>query len=176
MPRYDVFERHRVAVRAPSQATWDAIRGVDLRRSLTIRLLFALRGLPRLFGRRASFGPMTLDGFVRGGFVVLAEEPGREVVLGVVGRFWRARGDLVRLAPEDFRGFDRPGYARAAWSISVRREGAVTVLATETRVVATDAAARRRLRAYWALIRPFSGWVRRRMLALAKAHAERASA
>lgn len=171
MPRYDLSERHRVIVGAAPEATYEAARHVDLGRSTTVRLLFAFRGLLRWFGGRPST-PMTLDGFLSGGFVLLAEDPGREVVLGVVGRFWRPRGDVVRLEPGDFTRFRRPGYAKAAWRISVRGEGAITLLATETRVAATDAGARRRLRAYWTLIRPFSGWIRRRMLALAKAEAE----
>jgi hypothetical protein len=174
MPRYDLSERHRVIVGAASGAAYEAARNVDLGRSTTVRLLFAFRGLLRWFGGRGPSTPMTLDGFLRGGFVLLAEDPGREIVLGVVGRFWRPRGEVVRLDPDGFLGFDRPGYAKAAWSIAVRSDTRTghTILVTETRVVATDAAARRRLRAYWALIRPFSGWVRRRMLALAKADAE----
>lgn len=51
------------------------------------------------------------------------------------------------------------------------REG---VLSTETRVWLTDARARRRFRAYWLVVRPFSGLVRRSWLAAARRRAEAA--
>jgi hypothetical protein len=47
-------------------------------------------------------------------------------------------------------------------------------LTTETRVWLTDARARRRFRAYWLVVRPLSGLVRRSWLRAAKKLAERA--
>jgi hypothetical protein len=55
-------------------------------------------------------------------------------------------------------------------AIGWRLEG--TVLSTETRVLATDAAARRRFRRYWLAIRPFSGLIRRVWLRAIKRRAE----
>ena len=43
-----------------------------------------------------------------------AEEPGVAIVLGVIGRFWRPTGGLVRFAPDEFTAFKQPGYAKAA--------------------------------------------------------------
>ena len=48
-------------------------------------------------------------------------------------------------------------------------------LRTETRVLATDAASRRRFGRYWRLIQPGSALVRRDWLAAAKPRAERAT-
>jgi hypothetical protein len=51
-------------------------------------------------------------------------------------------------------------------------EGKGARLETETRVFLTDAAARRRFDAYWIVVRPFSGLIRRRWLRAAKHRAE----
>lgn len=51
-------------------------------------------------------------------------------------------------------------------------DGDGTLLATETRVFLTDERSRRRFAAYWLVVRPFSGLVRRSWLAAAKRRAE----
>jgi len=168
VPRFDAVERHRATVAVPPDRVWAALRDLDLGRSRTVRWLLAVRGL-RKPGRRPSF---TVADAERFGFVVLVEEPPVEVVLGVIGRFWRPRGGVVRVTPEEFTAFERPGYAKAAWCFRLGAVDAGTEVLTETRVVTTEATALRRFRRYWRLIRPFSGWVRRRSLALLKEAAE----
>jgi hypothetical protein len=51
-------------------------------------------------------------------------------------------------------------------------DGAGARLETETRVFLTDRSSRRRFRAYWLVVRPFSGFIRRRWLRAAKRRAE----
>src|SRR6185503_13562881 len=166
MPRWDVVERHETRIRAPRQRVWRAVRTLDLGRSPVIRALFALRSLPALLSRRPrrdSLGT-SIEGLLRNGFVLLGERPGDELLLGLVGRFWRPGGGVLRLTADEIRGFDRPGYAVAAWNFSLSDEGDVVRLATETRVRCTDPASRRSFRRYWAVIGPFSGLTRREML------------
>jgi hypothetical protein len=76
---------------------------------------------------------------------------------------------------EDFVRFQEAGYAKAAINFSLEpiREG--TRLATETRIRATDAAARRSFGRYWLLIRPGSATIRRSWLRAMKRRAERAA-
>ncbi|HEX8694228.1 MAG TPA: hypothetical protein VF746_17540 [Longimicrobium sp.] len=178
MPAYDVVERHATAVAAPRERVWTAVRTLDLARSPVVRVLFALRSLPGLFagrGRRRALG-VTMDGLLRSGFVLLDERPGEEVVLGLVGRFWRAAGGIVRVTPAELRAFDRPGYAVAAWNFTLADEGGRVRLATETRVRCTDEASRRRFRRYWRLVGPFSGLIRVEMLRTLRRAAERGAA
>ncbi|HEX2092193.1 MAG TPA: hypothetical protein VHG28_07305, partial [Longimicrobiaceae bacterium] len=74
-------------------------------------------------------------------------------------------GGIVRVGAEEWRAWERPGYARAAWNFTVAPNADGTVhLATETRVRCTDAASRRRFLRYWRVVGPFSGWIRREML------------
>ena len=174
MPSFDVSERHHTLVHAPTGRVYPSVRSVDLARSTLIRALFAARGIPLLIRRkRPVLRTMTLDDLVRGGFMVLDEEPDRELVLGVVGRFWRPKGGVRRIDPAEFVSFDEAGLAKAAWNFRLIPDGDErTFVTTETRVRVPDEASRKKFMLYWAAIGPFSGVVRRQALALIKADAE----
>jgi hypothetical protein len=116
---------------------------------------------------------IALDDMLGEGFTLLGEQPGEELVLGTVGRFWRGGGETRPVSPASFREPAPPGTAKAAWNFAVgRRPGGGTELRTETRVLCADAASRRRFRAFWLVIRPFSGLIRREMLAAIRSAAE----
>lgn len=180
LPAGEVSARHEIEVRAPAERVWAATRSLDLAGSPVVRALFALRSLPGIFSRRSAARRglgLDIEGLLRTGFVILAEAPGDEIVLGLVGRFWTPSGGIVRVDPAEFAGFDRPGYAVAAWNFTLHCPAAGPVrLATETRVRLTDASSRRRFRAYWALVGPFSGLIRREMLRTIRNAAETAPA
>jgi hypothetical protein len=95
------------------------------------------------------------------GFRVIAEEPGDELVVAGIGRFWKLSGGLRRVeGREHFAQFDEPGYAKVAFNFRLD-DGK---LSTETRIAGTDAHARRRFGLYWLLVRPGSGLIRREWL------------
>lgn len=174
MPVADFAERHAVRVSAPPERAWQAVRALDLRASPVVRVLFTLRSLPAaVAGRRAGrrLGT-TMDDLLGGGFVLLAERAPREIVLGLAGRFWTPSGGLSRVEPEAFRDFDRPGLALAAWNFTILPTDGGALVATETRVRCTDAAALRSFRRYWRVVRPFSGLVRREALRAIRRTAE----
>jgi hypothetical protein len=87
-----------------------------------------------------------VDAFRRGGFVVL-EDTRNELVLGAVGRFWRASGDMARIDPERFREFAEPGWAKGALNFRVEEvEGRTSspprpVCCAQTQVRAAGSAA-----------------------------------
>jgi hypothetical protein len=116
----------------------------------------------------------TLEDMLAGGFAVIEERPSEELVLGTVGRFWRAHAELCETSPVCFRKASCPGTAKVAWNFVVSRpsDDGMTELRTETRVLCADLAARRHFRAYWLLIKPFSGLIRREMLAAIRSAAE----
>ena len=175
MPNFDVSERHHTLVHAPAERAYEATRRIDLARSKVIRALFAARGIPLLVrGRRPERRRMTLDDLVSAGFVWLGEEPGREMVLGIVGTFWRPTGGVRRIDPSEFASFDEPGLAKGAWNFRVISDGDErSFVVTETRVRVPDDASRRKFLLYWAVIGSFSGLIRRQALGLVKAEAER---
>jgi len=100
-----------------------------------------------------------------GGFAFLAEDPNREVVLGVVGQMWKPAGGLVTVRDAaELIAFNRPGCVKVAMNMRLEARGRSTWLSTETRVLAVDARSRRRFALYWLLIRGGSGAIRRAWL------------
>ena len=166
IPSYDFRERHSTSVSATPAATLAAVKATTLREMPGVGPLLALRGI-RAARNRPLVAELVGLGFDR---LVDAED---ELVLGYVGRPWRpAGGRRVRPAsPEAWAAFDEPGYAKAALcfrAVDGRLE-------TETRIRLTDAASRRRFALYWALIRPWSGLIRRSWLRAARRRAARAA-
>jgi hypothetical protein len=173
LPEYDAVERHDVNVDAPAESAYRAVRELDLAKSPIVLALLLVRGLPHLFtGTVKPSRRLGIREIVRAGFVVLGEEPGREIVLGVVGRFWRPTSAIHRIEPAEFAGFDTPGFAKAAWNFAVSEQAGGSTVLTETRVVCTDADARRKFLRYWRLVGPFSALIRRLLLRTIKRDAE----
>ena len=107
------------------------------------------------------------------GWGVLAEEPGREIVMGAV-RPWNANVVFRSLPPDDFAAFNEPGCVKIVWTLRADAVGDRTSVArTETRVVATDTEARRKFRWYWARFSPGIVLIREISLRLVKKEAER---
>jgi hypothetical protein len=161
MSESNFSHRHAIVVAAPPAIVAEAAEAYRVDQSFLARLLFRLRGLS------PSPGPLRAS-MAAEGFTVLAEEPGEEVVLGVAGCFWALdeRANLITVPnARAFLEFHEAGSAKAA--VSIRFEAlsdGATRLSTETRVQCVDGAAYRRFALYWALIKPFSEWLRRDML------------
>jgi hypothetical protein len=175
MPAYDVVERHQVKVAAPVEATFVAATDMDLQRSLLVRTIFRTR---ELFMRGHSTSPAVAGSFIAQmraiGWGVLAEMPGREIVMGAITQPWKADVTFVPLDPLEFAGFREPGYVKIVWNLRVDPEGAdATIFRTETRAVATDDDARARFRNYWAFVSPGVWLIRRISLGLVKSDAEK---
>jgi hypothetical protein len=158
-PRYDAIETHSIEIDAPPDVVFRALSTTDFTASPIIQTLMFLRSWKRAPKRR----PTTLATLNAAGFGVLAEEENREIVLGVVGRFWRPIGNIL---PFDRAQFPAPvpGMAIGVWNFAVEPHGDGTTLSTETRVLCGDAASRRKFLAYWFFVGPFSALIRRVML------------
>jgi hypothetical protein len=183
LPTYDVRTRAAIHVAAPPERVYASLCTADFDGWGLARTLDALRILPtfptsprttwdhfRATLTRPRYG---LDDLLAHGFSLLGTRPGEELVLGTVGRFWRARSELHPPNPAHFQEPALSGTAKAAWNFAVgRRPDGTTDLHTETRVLCADAATRRRFRAYWVLIAPSADLIRREMLAAVRHAAE----
>ncbi len=85
------------------------------------------------------------------GFVLLSEEPDRELVLGRVGQFWRAGGAAAVQVDgrRAFLAFAEPGYAKAAFALRAQPLDRGTMISVESRVAATEDHTRREFNRYW---------------------------
>ena len=182
MPGFDVRIRQAIPIAASPERVYACLWTADFDHWGLTRSLYALRALPGLTAApretwrrvRVELRPhrIALDDMLGEGFTLLGEQPGEELVLGTVGRFWHGGGETRPISPARFRERTPPGTAKAAWNFTVGRQPSGTELRTETRVLCADAAVRRRFRAYWFLIRPFSGLIRREMLVAVRSAAE----
>jgi hypothetical protein len=100
LPADDVVMRHAVSVAAPAPTVWTVLHRADFGGAWYVRALLALRGVRRPRGVHR----LTLDRLVRGGFIPLGERAGREVALGLVGRFWLPSGGRVTSTGWSFAG------------------------------------------------------------------------
>ena|ERR1700716_4043484 len=182
MPRYDVATRHTIEVRATPAAVYAALRHADFAARGVVRLLTALRALPATLVEWRRHGQVrprrqveTLAALEKSGFVLLADIPATELVLGIEGRFWALDGGRCTPPAENFRTTaPQAGTARAVWGFSFTPLDATrTLVTTQTRVLCADAAARHRFLPYWFVIRPASGLIRRAMLHQLRDEAER---
>jgi hypothetical protein len=161
LPAYHHHERHTIRVSATPEQALAAAREARLEDAPLVRFLFKLRGL-----RTAPRGPFW-EALLAQGFQTLGED-----TLVLVGKPWSPGGSLRKV--DDFVSFAEPGYAKMAMDLRAVADGVGARLETETRVFLTDARARRRFAAYWLVVRPFSGLVRRSWLKAAKRRAESA--
>jgi hypothetical protein len=170
LPQYQVSASYSVLVHASDEKTYAALKLASFSDLPVVRRLMRLRGYRLGGGEVAETGTRAVGS---GSFLELAAVPPREVVLGIAGRFWRPAGGIVRgLTPADFRDFHREGCAKAVWNFSLAPAGASTQLTTETRVQTFGRSATLKFRAYWFVVGPFSGVIRKAMLREVKRIAE----
>lgn len=168
MPEYDVSASHDTIVVASITTVYRAILETDLAESFVSRFLMAIRSLGRGTAPSFRFGELP----ERGAFFALGSDPPREVIAGVMGRFWAMQGAVAEGSRASFESPLPPGMAKAAWSFRVDDHAQGARLSTETRVLCADDDARRQFLRYWTLIGPFSGVIRREALRLIRAHAQ----
>jgi hypothetical protein len=175
MPEYDVVERHGIRVAAPPEVTLTAACEQDLFHIPLVRAIFKARELllraapddrPKPRGLLAETLAL--------GWGVLAEVPGREIVVGAVTKPWEPNPTFQALRPDDFAAFAEPGFVKIAWTLRADPLDADgSRFRTETRAMATDATSRARFRRYWWLVSPGIALIRRLSLRPVKREAER---
>lgn len=162
MPAWQFRERHTIRIDAPPAKVFDAIRNVRAGEiSLFNTLTWIRRGgraLPESILNAGDTAAL-LDVATRSGFVYLADDAPKEVVIGtLVVAPPRARGALT---PATFKTVLPPGFAIAAMNFLVTPDGPEgSHVSTETRVFASSPAARRRFARYWRIIYPGSALIR----------------
>ncbi|MGB9236089.1 MAG: hypothetical protein WCC04_16900 [Terriglobales bacterium] len=172
LPNHDFSARYEVRIKAPASVVYECLLRADFSELWLVRLLMTIRSGRRIPRARV---PNELRQRLRStGFIVLAEVPDEELVIGVAGRFWRPDGGrCFDLAAAGFEEFSRPGYAKAAWNFKLGTESPEsTPLSTETRIKCFGRAAGWKFRLYWIWVSPFSGLIRKAILNRVKMESE----
>ncbi len=175
MPTYEVAERHSIRTGAPAATAFAAACDLDLQRSRTIRAVIRTRELVLGSKPQDTEIPKTLLAMAKAtGWSVLAEIPGREVVVGSVTQPWAADVVFHAIPSEEFTAFHKPGWVKIAWIFQADAISSnESIVRTETRVATTDPAAREKFRRYWAFVSPGIRLIRRSALRMVKQEAER---
>ena len=167
LPQYHFTEYHSILISKSPEDIYPLADELDFRDSLIIRCLFALRGMPSRM--------MNKKGLEHDRFVELEQIKNKEIIIGLIGQFWRPSGNLQQFHPHEFASFNKTGFAKASWNFKLIEESErSTKLETETRIYCTDEPTRNKFSRYWFFIRPFSGIIRKEILKSIKKKAERA--
>ncbi len=180
LPEYQFSERHEIRVHATPDQVSAAIKEVTFADLSAYSALMRVRGMAaghfsRVPNRADKVRISDKLGNPRSGFIQL-ENGDRETVGGMVGRPWaggRKPGvqDLVT-----YRAFQDPDSVKIAYNMQVEDLGSGwSRVSSETRILALDDSARRKMARYWRLIVPGSGLIRRQWLAAIRRRAEAAA-
>ena len=174
MPEYEIAERHRVNVAAPADITFSTACAMDLQDSAMVRAIFKARELLLCAQPQPGTPPRGLLAQTKAmGWTVLAQIPGREIVMGAITEPWKGIPVFRGVAPDEFASFREPGHVKIAWTLRADPIGEErSVFHTETRAVCTDAEARVKFRRYWAFLSPGIILIRRLSLGPLKKAAE----
>src|SRR5690606_13615710 len=166
LPVFDVSKSEQIIINSPADRVFPLIKDLDFRNSKIVYWLFRLRGIP-------VPKSLTMIGLEKIGFIKLEVQENKEIVLGLVGKFWTISGNLNKLGSGEFREFDDKEFAKATWSFKISEiEPSKTKVITEIRVLCLNAVIKRRFKNYWTIISPFSALIRREILKCIKQQAE----
>jgi hypothetical protein len=172
---YQFSEFHSIPIAASKDRVYAAIRKVTPEEILFFKTLTWMRR----FGKPSPAGVLNaperrpiLETFTVGAFLVLADDPGREIVFGRAGN--PRRGGA--LPAEEFKAAHQGEFVKIAMNFRIEEMDATHCpLTTETRVYAAGPQVVRGFAAYWRMIYPGSALIRRMWLRAIKLRAEAAS-
>lgn len=179
-PVYQFNEVHSIQVRAPKDRVYQAIKEITADEILLFRTLIWIRRLGRSGPESIMNAPEhvpLLEVATRTSFLLLAEEPDREIVIGTLVAIPPGFRPKSNPTADDFKALHAPGFVVAAMNFLVEEDGSgACIVTTETRIYATDASARQRFSVYWRAIYPGSALIRWMWLRAIKLRAEAAQA
>jgi hypothetical protein len=175
MPVWQFDEKHSIEVDAPPDRIFEAIHNVTADDIFLFRTLIAVRRFGRK-GPESILNPSEhqsiLDVATRTTFVVVADAPPRELVVGTVVAAPAEARRTGRLTRDLFYRKLQPGVALATMNFLVTPLGPTrSRVSTETRVFANTPETARRFAVYWRVIHPGSDIIRRSWLRAIKRRA-----
>lgn len=166
MPNWHKREVHRIATDASPEALFRAFDELTWGEVAVFKALMTVRGL----GRRQMSGDARVNTwFFSSGFVELARTDDEILVVSAEPATPRRGGIRTPTTIDEYTALAAPGCIKIAFNFT----GGDGYLTTETRVMGTDLRAQRVFAAYWLLIRPFSGIIRRVWLRAIRKRAHR---
>jgi hypothetical protein len=167
-PVFQFSEFHAIDIGGPKDRVYAAIQSVRPEEIRFFKALTSIRGI----GELAPEGRPILESFTSGAFVQLAEDPGREIVIGRAGDPSRRR---ALAAAGEFKALHAAPLVKIAMNFRIQEVDASHCrLTTETRVYAADPHVLRGFATYWRMIYPGSALIRSMWLRAIQRRAEAA--
>jgi hypothetical protein len=174
LPQHQFSARHQTTVRCRRGELLDIIQNFRPTQDRVGDTAMLVRQWPAKVmhwlapSRRARPKP-----FTPANFTPLGRDGDKEIVGGLIGKFWRPDfGFSVVNGPAEFLACNPPKTAKLVIGFLAEEIGEVTRLTTETRVYCPDRYSLIMFTPYWLIIRPVSGLLRRRALASIRRLAE----
>lgn len=172
-PVYQFHELHTTRVEASRERVYAAVKAVEPEEIFAFRTLTWMRR----FGRHGAANILNppahqpiLQTALRTGFVPLVDEPGQEVVVGLIMSPLRMG---LKPTPDEFEKADGPLLVKATMNFRIDPIDANhCTLTTETRMYGSDHDALRLVAMYWRVIYPGSAFIRRMWLRAIRKRAE----
>jgi len=174
LPQHQFSQRHQATVRCRPGELLDIIQNYRPPKDRLGEMAMFARQMPaKLMHWVAPSQVPRPSPFTPANFIPLARDGDREIVGGLVGKFWRPDfGLLVINGPSEFLVSNPPRTAKLVIGFLAEQAGEDTLLTTETRVYCPDRYSLIMFTPYWLAIRPVSGLLRRRALAAIRRIAE----
>src|SRR5438132_13532870 len=172
LPHYQFSERHQATVRCKPGQLLDIIQSFEPPPDRFADIAMHARQLPArlLHWITRSRAPAP---FTRANFIPLGRDGDREIVGGLVGKFWRPDFGLQAVSgPSEFLACNPSRTAKLVLGFVAEPAGDATLLTTETRVYCPDRYSLMMFAPYWLAVRPVSGVLRRKMLGTIRRIAE----
>lgn len=175
-PAWQFREHHSLRIAAPPARVYEALKRVSADEIVLFQALTWIRRRGRQLPAsmmNAPAGQPIIEVATGSGFVLLADDPPRELLVGAM--VVAPPGGRFQPTPDTFRSPLPPGFALATMNFLVAADGpAASLISTETRVFASSDDARRRFAPYWRIIYPGSATIRREWLRAVARRAEAA--
>jgi hypothetical protein len=176
IPVFQFNEVDAIRVAAPPDRVYRAIKAVTPDEIALFKTLAWIRRLGQPTPESVLNAPGNLpllEVATRSSFVMLADQPNREIVVGtsaIVPPGFQTDPDTFRT---EFRRLRDPGFALAALNFLIEPDGRNgSFVTTETRVHATDLLTQQGFAVYWRAIYPGSSLIRHQWLRAIKRRAE----
>ena len=164
-PVYQFHEFHTTVVQATCDRVYTAVKSVEPDEIFAFRTLTGIRRLGRQGAPNILNPPLhqpLLATALRTGFVPLVDEPGQEVVVGLIMSPLRMGW---KPTPDQFKSADGPLLVKATMNFRIDPIDANhCTLTTETRMYGSDRDALKLVAMYWRVIYPGSAFIRRMWL------------